>query len=692
MPKLKARLFINFNSIRQEANWNSEIVLRNYKLGLNTIRFEILNEVTSEISILTETNFIIYDEIAVLNEKVLLDSKKTYVLIYDNQFDINKLFESLGLVKDEYRIENYSGKSNTLNSAVVDLSQNQAKVLSKHPEVRYLSQDFLVSTQAVQINPPSWGIDRLDQESLPLDNSYSYSVDGRGVNAYVIDTGINTSHSEFTSRIPKGWKASRFTNYQDCDGHGTHVSGTIGGTQYGVAKKVELIPVRVLDCFGSGSWSDVIAGMTWIINDHSTNQPAVVNMSLGGGLDSSINNAVQLLINDGLVVVVAAGNEGDNACLYSPSSAPNAITVGASTAQDKDASFSNIGSCVDIFAPGEGILSAYIGGNNASEILSGTSMAAPHVAGVAALILEARFSTFTNKLNANSEVRALLIDNSTEGSLTPCCGASNWWENTVNLLLNTNFIDSLPATQEITFSPPSRLNATQFPFTLTATSSSGLEPMLTSLTPEVCTISGFVLTMVNSGTCRISADQPGNDSFLPAPTLTRTISLSKLSQVANINVPRTLNGNQFPYELSISLNSGLIPTVTSSTTSVCTTSGLTLQMINKGSCKLTISQVGNNLYSSLRTTQITITLNKSSQSITFSPPRSISANLFPYQLEVTTASGLEVTLISRTLSVCTLTGNTLNRVKTGICVIVASQQGNSAFNPARSVSRSIRIL
>ncbi|MDG4768350.1 S8 family peptidase [Solwaraspora sp. WMMD406] len=273
-----------------------------------------------------------------------------------------------------------------LNGFEARLSELAARRLAANPAVAYVEENHVVRTTVTQFNPP-WGLDRIDQLSLPLSGTYSWVSQGTGVTAYIIDTGIRITHPEFGGQAVYGINAvTGGTNADDCNGHGTHVAGTVGATTYGVAKDVKLVAVKVLDCVGAGTLTSVITGVNWVTANHLPGQPAVANMSLGGSYSSSLNATVNNSINDGVTYVVAAGNSAANACNYSPASVPAAITVGATQANDAQPAFSNWGPCVDIRAPGVGILSTWIG--PATNTLSGTSMAAPHVAGAAARVLQ----------------------------------------------------------------------------------------------------------------------------------------------------------------------------------------------------------------------------------------------------------------------------------------------------------------
>jgi subtilisin family serine protease len=250
--------------------------------------------------------------------------------------------------------------------------------IRNNPNVQSVEQDQTVSLQQVSSpqNQATWGLDRIDQADRPLDTQYHFAGTGAGVNAFIIDTGIRADHVEFTGRLKPGFNAVADANgTNDCNGHGTHVAGTVGGTTWGVAKGVSLIPVRVLDCAGNGAWSAVIAGIDYVAN--STLRPAVANMSLGGGASTSVDAAVAGAVAKGVTVVVAAGNNSVDACSYSPAREPSAITVGATDSLDSRAFYSNIGRCVDVFAPGHLITSAWATSATASNTIGGTSMASP---------------------------------------------------------------------------------------------------------------------------------------------------------------------------------------------------------------------------------------------------------------------------------------------------------------------------
>ncbi|PYQ17400.1 MAG: serine protease [Acidobacteria bacterium] len=292
-----------------------------------------------------------------------------------------------------------------------------AALLAADPRVDYVEEDGHMGLVATEIAPLPWGLDRIDQHLLPLSTNYSYTSTGLGVTAYIIDTGIRFSHSEFAGRAVTGFDAVDGGSADDCNGHGTHVSGTVGGTTYGVAKQVTLVAVRVLDCNGSGSTSGVIAGVDWVAGDHAPGTPAVANMSLGGGASRALDTAVSNSIADGVSYAIAAGNGNvfgfaKNACRTSPARVPEAMTVSATDITDTKPIWANYGDCVDWFAPGVGIKSAWNTSDTASNTISGTSMATPHTTGVAALYLQSHPSA------TPAEVRDALFAATTKGVVT----------------------------------------------------------------------------------------------------------------------------------------------------------------------------------------------------------------------------------------------------------------------------------
>jgi subtilisin family serine protease len=321
-----------------------------------------------------------------------------------------------------------------LRGFAVEMSETQVRELLAEPRVAYIEEDSLVEAIGTQTGA-TWGLDRVDQTHLPLNNTYSYNTDGRGVHAYIIDTGVLTTHNEFSHRIGNGYDAvNPGGSATDCNGHGTHVAGTVGGTTYGVAKQVIIHPVRVLGCSGSGTNAGVIAGVDWVKHNHL--KPAVANMSLGGGASQALDTAVTNAISAGVVFAVAAGNDSGDACAKSPARTPNAITVGSTTRTDARSSFSNYGTCLDLFAPGSDITSAWHTSNSATHTISGTSMAAPHVAGAAALYLAAHSSA------SPQQVRDALVNNGSAGRV------GNPGPGSPNVLLYTGFIGGCQVSEQ----------------------------------------------------------------------------------------------------------------------------------------------------------------------------------------------------------------------------------------------------
>ncbi|MGH9285066.1 MAG: S8 family peptidase, partial [Acidimicrobiales bacterium] len=313
-----------------------------------------------------------------------------------------------------------------LNGFAATLNDPQLNGLRRHPSVAYIEEDQEVGNVTTQTGA-TWGLDRIDQRNRPVNGTFVYTRTGAGVTAYIIDTGIRASHQDFGGRAPatRGYDAIDGTlPADDCNGHGSHVAGTVGGATYGVAKGVTLVAVRVLNCDGSGTTAGVIAGVNWVTADHAGTAPAVANMSLGGGASSSLDTAVRNSIADGVSYAVAAGNGNvvgiaADACRYSPARVAEAMTIGASDSSDRKASFSNYGKCVDWFAPGVAITSAWSASDTATNTISGTSMATPHTAGVAALYLE------DDTAASPSTVRTALFDLTTKSIVTSARTTNN---------------------------------------------------------------------------------------------------------------------------------------------------------------------------------------------------------------------------------------------------------------------------
>ncbi|MEU0969079.1 S8 family peptidase [Streptomyces sp. NPDC005917] len=313
--------------------------------------------------------------------------------------------------------------SSALKGFSAKLTKTEAAELARDPKVAYVQQNQTVRINDTQSNA-TWGIDRIDQRDLPLNQAYTYNTTASNVTAYIIDTGIRTSHSEFAGRASVGTDTvGGGQNGQDCNGHGTHVAGTVGGKTYGVAKGVKLVAVRVLDCQGSGTTAGVVAGIDWVTANAV--KPAVANMSLGGSADTTLDNAVKRSIASGVSYSIAAGNGNivglpQNACSASPARVPEAITVGATDSSDGRASWSNYGTCLDLFAPGVNITSAWNASDTATNTISGTSMATPHTTGAAALYLA------THPTATPAQVRDALVNAATTGKVTnPLTGSPN---------------------------------------------------------------------------------------------------------------------------------------------------------------------------------------------------------------------------------------------------------------------------
>jgi len=313
--------------------------------------------------------------------------------------------------------------SHALKGFAARMSERQARRLAADPAVAYVQADVVHRASDTQSNPPSYGLDRIDQRNRPLDAAYTYATTATDVHAYIIDTGIRTTHGDFGGRATSGFDAIDGGAADDCNGHGTHVAGTVGGAAHGVAKGVQLVAVRVLNCEGSGTTAQVAAGIDWVTANAV--KPAVANMSLGGSADTALDNAVSASIAAGVSYSIAAGNGlfglfALDACTQSPARVPTAITVSATNSSDAKPSWANRGTCVDVFAPGIDITSAWGTGDTATNTISGTSMAAPHVAGAAALYLAGHPG------DSPAQVHGAVVSSATTGVVTsPGSGSPN---------------------------------------------------------------------------------------------------------------------------------------------------------------------------------------------------------------------------------------------------------------------------
>ena len=357
----------------------------------------------------------------------------SYIVVYKDDVNDQEIADEIFDLERTEKIKADHVYNKAIKGYSAILTASALAKIKQNMRVAYVEKDQIMRINLLTSFNPAWGLDRIDQVNLPLSNAFSYTSNGSGVDAYVIDTGILLSHADFGGRAVGGFSSIGLaTNWIDQNGHGTHVAGILGGTDYGVAKNVNLIAVRVLDASGSGSTSGVIAGINWAINHHSS-RPAVANMSLGGGASSALDLAVSNAVKDGIVMCVAAGNNAADASRYSPARVKTAITVGATGSYpilglnyDVFATYSNYGTLVDILAPGSLILSDWITSSTATAVLSGTSMATPHVAGVSALYL----SSNINALPA--QVETFIKSSSTKNKITGLKGSTS------NSLLFTN--------------------------------------------------------------------------------------------------------------------------------------------------------------------------------------------------------------------------------------------------------------
>jgi subtilisin family serine protease len=432
---------------------------------------------------------------------------------------------------------------NVFPGFAAELPARAVAALARNPRVAFVERDGVVTTSTTSTagtqTSATWGLDRIDQRARPLNGTFSYPSTAPGVRAYIVDTGVRASHVDFGGRVLPGYTAisdGRGTN--DCDGHGTHVAGTVAGATWGVAKAAAIVPVRVLDCNGSGTWTGVIAGLDWIAQNHPTGTPGVANLSLGGGANRSVDDAVNRLSAAGVTVVVAAGNSNADACNTSPARAASAVTVGSTTSSDARSSFSNFGTCVDLFAPGSSITSAWYTSNTATAILSGTSMAAPHVAGAAALLLHASPGL------TPAQVSAALTTDATTGVITSVGTGSP------NRLL---FVDSTPIQEAEPVEPAPLVDPAVTDIVTTQSNGGPWSRASTSVTvvdraAPTTPLAGVTVegTWYHNGAARDSASAvTGSDGVAVLDTQVRTRDLVITFRVTRLSGP-TVNEKIYP--------------------------------------------------------------------------------------------------------------------------------------------------
>lgn len=453
-------------------------------LSIAVILFACAKEESLEI---TKKNFSLGEEVLApvyKKNNVPADLQDSYIVVFKDEVDeaeIDGESERMcggGKAQKErtfkHAIKGFSGR----------MSEASIEEFRRNPNVKYIEQNQVIQLVATQTSA-TWGLDRIDQANLPLSTTYTYNTNGSTVTAYIFDTGVRSDHAEFGGRVSGGYSAIvGEPTPEDGNGHGTHVAGTVGGTTYGVAKSVNIVPVKVLSATGSGTNTGVIAGLDWAVAHHTAGVPAVGNMSLGGGISTALDDAVRRCVTDGIVMAVAAGNSNLDASTASPARVQQAITVGSTTSTDAKSSFSNYGSLVDIHAPGSSITSAWFTSSTALNTISGTSMATPHVAGAAALYLEyAPGST-------PAQVETALKQFSAVGRITGLPAG------TVNNLLQINFgtVPSLPLPSVPALSSPANA-ATNI--SVTPTLSWAAATAATTYNLQVSTSSTFETTFIN---------------------------------------------------------------------------------------------------------------------------------------------------------------------------------------------------
>ncbi|MEN9885029.1 MAG: hypothetical protein RLZZ420_2246 [Bacteroidota bacterium] len=434
---------------------------RKFTIGIRTVMFGILSVMlliggcTKEQETFVKKKFNLAegeDGLAPLysiNKRGLIPVSAYYLVVLKDNIDAKEVEFKSDAITEFLASQRDKTFKYAVKGFTIQLTSKDLEKVRKDPNVKYVEQDQVMKISATQFTAP-WGLDRIDQQAIPLSGSFTYETTGSTVDAYIFDTGIKLDHNEFVGRIMPGFNAITVgVAASDDNGHGTHVAGIVGGTRYGVAKGINLIPVKVLDRFGSGTFTQIIAGIDWAIANHTT-KPAVGNVSISGPVSVGLDEAIRRAITDGIVMCVAAGNNAVDAIGTSPGRVTEAITVGSVTNTDQWSSFSNYGTVIDILAPGTNITSAWHTGINDISVVSGTSMATPHVVGASALYLEKFPGSTTDRVAQGLKASSVL----NKISLVPA--------STTNALLNVNFIPPPPPIPDVpTILSPASLSTAQ---------------------------------------------------------------------------------------------------------------------------------------------------------------------------------------------------------------------------------------
>jgi subtilisin family serine protease len=657
-----------------------------YEIGLNTISFDVVNPVDGSKTQILEQRFIVYSTPQMRQMAVAVEEKTPYVITLDSGVAIADFTTEFEIAENEFQIKTVtsSSKIRVARTLVADLSQTQHLAIIASKQASNLVPEAVISLNATQTTT-SWALDRIDQVSPVLDGKYNYDNRGQGVDVYIIDSGIREDHAEFTGRIREAAFVSPLTSGTDCDGHGTHVAGLAAGTTYGAAKLANIISVRVFDCAGDGTTSGIIEAINWINARHTPSTPAVVNMSLGGFFDEEFNLATQSLIDDGIVTVVAAGNEFGDACDYSPSSAPNAITVGGTTRNDRDSDFSNVGPCVDIFAPGTDILSAGITSSSAFETFSGTSMASPLVAGAAALVLERNFSTYPNKLAANSLVRDTLVNEATSNALTKFASGIGWYIDTANKLLYVKNIIPAPLLT-ISNTPTTVVVGTRI--TLTTTGGSGTGAVTFTVSGANCSISRSVLSARSAATCVVTATKAESVGF--AALTSAPVSFIFLGPQATLSISNTTTAGVVgtPIALTTSGGSGSGAVTYAVTGTGCSITAANLSATVAASCAVVATKAAEGIYATA--TSAARSFSFLGPQTTLSISNAITSVVVGTRVTLTTTggSGSGAVTFTTVSAGCSISRTTLTARSAATCVVVATKASEGIYASATSAPKS----